>query len=186
MKPGIELRGHIVVDGTPPSSWPQITLTPTDGLNYMDSAMVDEDGRFAVTDLEPAPDRVTIGQVPPPMFPKSARLNGRDLGGEIDLASASTASLEIVISHGTSSISGGTRNDLAFHVANHHRSVPATTAQNPFLLNRLDRRGVDGSQICVDEARLWVRSIAQRLAKQPFGGISISEGRQQEIDRSAC
>jgi hypothetical protein len=106
MKQGIELRGHVVVEGTPPSSWPQITLTPVDGLNLLDSSMVDEDGRFAMTDLEPAPYRVTIGRVPSPMFLKSARFNGRDLGGEIDLASASTASLEIVISYGTSSISG--------------------------------------------------------------------------------
>jgi len=28
-----------------------------------------------------------------------------------------------------------------------------------------------------------MRPIAQRLAKQPFGGIAISEGRQQEINR---
>jgi len=30
-----------------------------------------------------------------------------------------------------------------------------------------------------------MRPIAQSLAKQPFGGIGISEGRQQEIDRGA-
>ena len=106
MKSAIELRGHIVVVGKPPSSWPQITLTPTDGLNYLDSALIDEDGRFALTGLEPAPYRVTVSSIPPPMFLKSVRFNGHDLSGDIDLASTTTASLEIVISYGTSSISG--------------------------------------------------------------------------------
>src|SRR5260370_42058928 len=36
-----------------------------------------------------------------------------------------------------------------------HVSVPASTAESPFLLNSRDRRGVDGRQICVDDARLW-------------------------------
>ena len=67
-----------------------------------------------------------------------------------------------------------------------HGPVPTATAERPFLLNSRDRRGVDGGQIRVDDARLWMRSITQSLAKQPFGGIGIAEGRQQEIDRSAC
>ncbi len=106
MKPAIELRGHMVVEGKPPPSWPQITLVPADGLNYLDSPMIDVDGSFALTGLEPAPYRVTVSSIPPPMFVKSVRFNGHDLSGDIDLASAPTASLEIVISHGTSSISG--------------------------------------------------------------------------------
>jgi hypothetical protein len=40
------------------------------------------------------------------MFVKSVRFNGHDLSGDIDLASAQTASLDVVISYGTSSISG--------------------------------------------------------------------------------
>ena len=69
--------------------------------------MIDEDGRFALTGLEPAPYRLTIGSIPAPMFLKSVRFNGHDMsGGAVDLAAASTASLEIVISYGTSSISG--------------------------------------------------------------------------------
>ncbi len=106
MKPAIELRGHIIVEGKPPPSWPQITLVPADGLNYLDSPMIDVDGSFVLTGLEPAPYRVTVSSIPPPMFVKSVRFNGHDLSGDIDLASAPTASLEIVISHGTSSISG--------------------------------------------------------------------------------
>jgi hypothetical protein len=106
MMSAIELRGHIVVEGKPPSAWPQITLTPTDGLNYLDSPLIDEDGRFAVMGVEPAPYRVTVSSIPSPMFLKSVRFNGHDINGDIDLAAAQTASLEIVISSGTSSISG--------------------------------------------------------------------------------
>jgi len=107
MKPAIELRGHIVVEGKAPSSWPQITLTPADGLYDLDSPMIEEDGRFAMTGLEPAPYRVTIGSIPTPMFLKSVRFNGQAIGGaDIDLASAPAASLEIVIGYGTSHISG--------------------------------------------------------------------------------
>ena len=43
--------------------------------------------------------------------------------------------------------------------------VPAATAESPFLLNSRDRRGVDGGQIRVDDARLWMRPIAQSLAE---------------------
>jgi hypothetical protein len=29
LRPGIELSGSVIVEGNPPSAWPQITLTPT-------------------------------------------------------------------------------------------------------------------------------------------------------------
>jgi len=107
MKPAVELTGKIVVEGQPPSSWPQITLTPAQGLNYLDSPMIDVDGHFSLIGLEPAPYRVTIGQLAPPMFIKSVRFDGHDIDSAIDLSSASSASLEIVISdHASSSISG--------------------------------------------------------------------------------
>jgi hypothetical protein len=121
MKPGIELSGRILVEGAAVTSWPQITLTPTDGLNYLDSAMVGADGRFAFTGLEPTHYRVAVGSIPPPLYVKSVRFNGLDLAGvltmtfrdvnstgagDIDLASAPAASLEIVVAYGTSSISG--------------------------------------------------------------------------------
>lgn len=107
MKPAIELTGKITVEGKPPSAWPQITLTPAEGLNYLDSPMIDVDGHFSLTGLEPAPYRVTIGQVAPPMFIRSVRFNGHDMDSEIDLGSASSTALDIVISdHASSSISG--------------------------------------------------------------------------------
>ena len=46
-----------------------------------------------------------------------------------------------------------------------HGPVPAATSESPFLLNSRDRRGVDGGQIRVDDARLWMRPIAQSLAE---------------------
>jgi hypothetical protein len=106
MKPVIELRGKILVEGAPVSSWPQITLTPTDGLNYLDFAMVDAEGRFAISGLEPMHYLVRVGSLPPPIFVKSVRFNGLDAKGELDLASVLTAFLEIVIGYGTSSITG--------------------------------------------------------------------------------
>ena len=107
MKPAVEVTGTISVEGKAPSSWPQITLTPAEGLNYLDSPMIDEDGHFSLVGLEPAPYRVTIGRMDPPTFIKSVRFNGHDIDGEIDLASAPNAALDIVISdHANSSISG--------------------------------------------------------------------------------
>jgi large repetitive protein len=106
MKPAVELRGNVAVEGSPLSSWPQITLTPTDGLNYLDSAMIDSDGQFRVTGMEPAPYKVTVGLLPSPLYLKSMRFNGRDVDGAIDLGGSSAASLELVVSRGTASMSG--------------------------------------------------------------------------------
>jgi hypothetical protein len=112
MKPGVEVRGNVIVEGAPPSSWPQIALTPAEGLNYPTSMpMIDGNGRFTVTGLEPAPYDLYIGAIPPPMFLKEIRLNGRTLNGQInngriDLASERAASLEITISDRGGSISG--------------------------------------------------------------------------------
>jgi hypothetical protein len=108
MKPGIELTGNVIVEGSRPALWPQITLTPEEGLNHpTDFAMVDENGRFAITGLEPAPYRVSIGRPSGPMFVKSVRFSGREVSNEvIDLASARTVSLEIVISDRVSKLDG--------------------------------------------------------------------------------
>jgi len=106
MKPAMELRGKVAVEGTPLSAWPQITLTPTDGLNYLDSPMVDSDGQFRVTGMEPAAYKVTVGSLPAPLYLKSMRFNGRDVDGAIDLSASSAASLELVVSRGTASMSG--------------------------------------------------------------------------------
>ncbi|MGD0136935.1 MAG: carboxypeptidase-like regulatory domain-containing protein [Bryobacteraceae bacterium] len=106
MKPAMELRGKITVEGSALSSWPQITLTPTDGLNYLDSPMVDSDGQFRVTGMEPAAYNVTVGFMPPPLYVKAMRFNGRDVDGPIDLGASSAASLELVVSRGTATLSG--------------------------------------------------------------------------------
>ncbi len=119
MKPAMELNGKILVEGQPPSAWPQITLTPTEGLNYLDSPMVGSGGRFHLTGLEPASYQLTVGRMPAPLYLKSIRLNGRQIdpifigppvngavNGILDLASAPAASLEIVLSQGTLSLGG--------------------------------------------------------------------------------
>jgi hypothetical protein len=62
-----------------------------------------------------------------------------------------------------------------------HRSVPTTTAQNPFLLYVCYGCAVDGRQIRVDDARLRMGSITQRFAKQAFGCIGIAQCRNLEI-----
>jgi hypothetical protein len=59
-----------------------------------------------------------------------------------------------------------------------HRSVPTTAAQGPFLLYVCDGCTVDRRQIRVDDARLRMGSITQRVAKQPFGCIGVAQRRK--------
>jgi len=108
MKPGIELRGRVLVEGNPLAKWPQIALMPVEGLNYpSDFAEVNPDGSFALAGLEPAPYRVSVGGVRAPQFIKSIRYNVSDaIQDPIDLASSPNASLEIVISDKASAITG--------------------------------------------------------------------------------
>jgi len=44
MRPSIELRGRVLVEGAPTSSLPQISLIPIEGLNYLQSPTVDSNG----------------------------------------------------------------------------------------------------------------------------------------------
>ena len=108
LSPGIELSGNVIVEGTTPSAWPQITLTPMEGIDYpTDFAMIDGNGRFTLTGLEPALYSLNIGSVSRPMFVKAIRFNGREIGHEpLDLASAQKGSLEIVISDRGASLTG--------------------------------------------------------------------------------
>jgi hypothetical protein len=96
------------VEGSPPPAWPQITLTPTEGVDYPeDFVAVDVNGRFTVTGLEPAPYRVNAGSISPPMFIKEIRFNGREIDdAAINLASEQKGFLEIVVSDKASSLTG--------------------------------------------------------------------------------
>lgn len=117
MKPCVEVTGKIIVEGAPPAAWPQVTLTPIDGLNYPDFATVDDGGRFILIGLEPVAYQLNISGVSRPEFVKAVRFNGSDTGAgrraTIDLASASTASLEIVISDKASASVSGLVTDAA-------------------------------------------------------------------------
>ena len=57
-----------------------------------------------------------------------------------------------------------------------HGSVPTTAAKRPFLLSIGDGRAVDRCQVRIDDTRLRMGGVAQRLAKQPFGGVGIAQG----------
>ena len=46
-----------------------------------------------------------------------------------------------------------------------HGSVPTATAESSFPLSCPDRGGIDGCQIRDNDAWLWMRSVAQSLAK---------------------
>jgi hypothetical protein len=144
MKPGIEVRGNVIVDGAPPTSWPQITLTPAEGLNYpTDFVAIDGNGRFTVTGLEPAPYRVNIGPIPAPMFLKGVRFNGRDIGNEpMDLSAARTASLEIVISDKSSSISGVVNDSAGPVGAGIVITAQSRRGQNVFVRRLTDASGM--------------------------------------------
>src|ERR1035438_8280049 len=56
-----------------------------------------------------------------------------------------------------------------------HRSVSTAVAQRPFLFTVGDRRAVNRCQVGVDHSRLGMGSIAERLAKQPFGSIGVAQ-----------
>jgi hypothetical protein len=109
LTPALAVSGSIVVEGAPPSAWPQITLTPIEGVNYpTDFATIDVNGRFIVSGLEPAPYQLNIGSMSPPTFLKAIRFNGREIGSNeaIDLTSGQKGSLGIVISDRASSLTG--------------------------------------------------------------------------------
>jgi hypothetical protein len=57
-------------------------------------------------------------------------------------------------------------------------SVAALATERRFLLYVCDGRGVDRNQIRVDDAGLRMREIAQRVAKQPFGSLGVTQYRQ--------
>src|SRR5664280_1089948 len=56
-----------------------------------------------------------------------------------------------------------------------HWSVSTAVAQRPFLLTDRDRGAVYRCQISVDDSRLGMGSIVERLAKQPLGSIGVTQ-----------
>jgi hypothetical protein len=52
--------------------------------------------------------------------------------------------------------------------------VAPPAAERLFLLDVCNRRTVDRRQIRVDDTGLRMRSVTQRFAKQPFGGIGVA------------
>ena len=60
--------------------------------------------------------------------------------------------------------------------------MPTTGAKRPILLYIGDGRAVDWRQIGIDDPRLRMGGIAECLAKQPFGGLRVTQGRKQEIN----
>src|SRR6516165_8795357 len=56
-----------------------------------------------------------------------------------------------------------------------YRSVSTAGAQRFFLLTVRDRGAVYRRQVCVNHSRLGMGPIAERLAKQPLGGIGVTE-----------
>src|ERR1019366_367810 len=62
------------------------------------------------------------------------------------------------------------------------RSMSALAAQGSFLFHCCNRRAVAAGLICVDDAGLGVRWIAESLAEQAFGRRTTAQRRQQEVD----
>src|ERR1039457_5419020 len=62
------------------------------------------------------------------------------------------------------------------------RSMSAAAAQGSFLFPCCSRGDVEAGLICIDDAGLGVRWIAEGLAKQAFGRRSIAQRRQREVD----
>ncbi|MGA9244961.1 MAG: hypothetical protein WBW03_23630 [Silvibacterium sp.] len=56
-----------------------------------------------------------------------------------------------------------------------HGSVSTSVAQRSFLLTVGDRGPVNRCQVGVDHSRLGMGSIAERLAKQALGSISVTQ-----------
>ena len=54
-------------------------------------------------------------------------------------------------------------------------SVSTAVAQRPLLLTVGDRGAVHRRQASVDHSRLWMGSIAERVAKQALGSIGVAQ-----------
>jgi hypothetical protein len=54
-----------------------------------------------------------------------------------------------------------------------HRSLSTAVRSVPSFLTVGDRGAVDRRQVSVDHSRLQMESLAERLAKQPFGSIGV-------------
>jgi hypothetical protein len=105
MMPGIEARGKILVEGAPTSAWPQVSLQPTESLNYPDFASIDPNGDFVIPGLAPGSYNVLIGAPPSDKYVRAVRLNGQEYrSGTVDLNAS--ASLEVVLADRSSSITG--------------------------------------------------------------------------------
>ena len=65
------------------------------------------------------------------------------------------------------------------------RPVAATASQDAFLFHSGNRRAVEACLVRVDDARLRMRRISQRLTEQAFGRSSIAPAREHEVDRGA-
>ena len=111
MKPAVDLTGKIIIEGTPPASWPSIGLLPTEGVNYpQEAAQVEADGRFVVHGLEAAAYRVTMNGLPRSYYVKSIRFGGHDTDqGSFDIGTAANGSLDVVLSDKTAAVTGVVR-----------------------------------------------------------------------------
>jgi hypothetical protein len=57
-----------------------------------------------------------------------------------------------------------------------NRAMATAPTKNRFLLDGPDRRGVDGRQIRINDARLRMRDGTQSLTKQSLGSLGIAVG----------
>jgi hypothetical protein len=94
-------------------------------------------------------------------------------------------SVELTLIPDEDTFSGAIEIDLDIRKPAEVISVPTAAAKDSFLLYVGDGRIVNRPPIRVDDARLRMGRMAERLAKQAFGGAGVAQPRKQEVNRGS-
>ncbi len=98
-RPELEVSGTVTVEGPQPEKVGLVVaLSSTQSMDQGGSSEVGADGRFVMTNVPAEVYELQLYNVPPGKYVKSIRFGDREIkGGEIDLSTGSSASLNILL-----------------------------------------------------------------------------------------